>query len=82
MFTVLFIQRFGLSIEEIGQCLDGARPPRWTLVDISLTGGNCLCIGMAACKTTLATLGLGQQGVNLISHGVSFYLETYRGISQ
>jgi hypothetical protein len=82
MFSVIFIQRFGFSIEEIGQCLDSACPTRWALVDVCLTGGNCLGIGMTACKSALATLCLRQQGVDLISHRIAFDLETYCGVSQ
>jgi hypothetical protein len=59
MFTVIFIQRFGFSIEKISQCLDSACPPGWALVDVRLTAGNCLGIGMTACKAALATLCLG-----------------------
>jgi hypothetical protein len=76
------IQRFRLTIEQIGKCPDRRIPAGRTSVDVGTVTDDRRCIGATAGEAALCALGLGQQGVNAIYHRISFRPETDSGETQ
>ena len=70
--TVFGVEGHGLNSKQIRQCFDTGFPAWRTLVDTSLPAGDGFGIGPAARVVALATLGLGQDGFNLVYYRIGF----------
>src|SRR5690606_36331993 len=77
VFTVFGVQAGGFYIEQICQSINGCLAAGWAFVN-SFAIGDGLGIGAAAGVTTLTTLGLWQQGVDLFNNRVAFHFEFNR----
>ena len=80
--TMFGVQRLRILAKQISKCLNGDFPTRWALVDIRLTGGNCLCVRPAAGVGALSALCLRQQGIYPVDNRVTLYAETDRRIGE
>jgi len=79
--TVLGIERLGLDIQQVSQCLNGLFTTRRALID-GITICNRLGVGPTTWIATLATLGLGEQRIDLLADGIAFDSEANRGKAQ
>ena len=70
--TVIRVERHGLYTKQVRQCVDTGFPAWRTLVDTSLPAGDGFGIGPAARVVALATLGLGQDGFDLVRYRIGF----------
>ena len=73
--AVLRVQGQDLDSEQVCQRLDARFPARRALVDVRLARSYRFGVGATARKITLSALGLRQNGVNLINHGVGINFE-------
>ena len=76
------IERFGINAQQFGQGLYGGFTAGRALVDVCFTGGDGFGIWAASRIGTLATLRLGQYGIDLLDDRVAFDFEADGGISQ
>lgn len=74
-------QRLGLDPHQIGNFAHGGLATGYALVDL-IAVGERLGVGFAAGIAALATLGLGQQGIELIDDGVCFHMKLDGGKAQ
>jgi hypothetical protein len=82
MFTMFFIKWFGLTSQQISQGQNYRFTTWWALVDFRFTCGDSFCIGTTTWITALAALGLGQNGIDLIYHRITFHFKADRGKTQ
>ena len=81
LLTMLGIQWLGFHIQQVCERLDGCFAARGALVD-GVAFGNRFRIGPAPRITALATLGLGQNSVDLVYQHVVIPAQAHRGIAQ
>ncbi len=74
-------QRLGFDPHQVGNLAHGGFATGYALVDL-IAVGNRLGVGFAAGIAALATLGLGQQGIELIDDGVCFHMKLDGGKAQ
>jgi hypothetical protein len=70
-----------LDAHQFSNPLDGGLSPWNTLID-GIAVGDGFGVGFAARVTALATLGLGQQGIQLFHYGICLDTKTHSGIAQ
>ena len=75
MVAVFGVEWFGVNAQQFGQGLYGGFTAGRALVDVCFTGGDGFRIRAATRIGTLATLGLGQQGIDLLDDRVAFDLK-------
>lgn len=80
--TIFGVERQGLSAQQIRQCLDAGFPAGWALVDSGLPAGDGFGIRPAARVVALATLGLGQNGFDLVNYRIGFDVKSSRRPTQ
>ncbi len=70
--SVVGVERHGFDAEQVRQRCDAGFPARRALVDGGFAYGDCFCIRPAALVVALATLGLRQDGFDLVDYRVGF----------
>ena len=75
-------ERFDIHAEQVGQFLDACLATRRAAVDVCLSGGDRRCIGFAAGIAALPTLGLRQDGIDLVHQRITLGAKFDRGVSQ
>lgn len=76
--AIVRIQRFGFTSQQVSQDTYAILTTRWTLVYIRFFFCDRLRIGTTAWEAALAALGLWQQGIYPVHHGVRFNPEIFR----
>ena len=70
--AIVGVERHGFGTEKVRQYRDDSFPAGWTLVDTGFSAGDGFCIRPAARVVALATLGLRQNGFDLVNYRVGF----------
>jgi len=70
--SIVGVERHGFDSEQVRQRRDAGIPARRALVDAGFASGDRFCIGPAARVVALATLGLRQDGFDLVDYRVRF----------
>ncbi len=79
--AVFSVERLGLNIQQVSQRLNGLFTAGGTLVN-GVAVGDGFRIRAAAGIAALATLGLGEQGIDLFADRVAFDAKTNRRKTQ
>ena len=79
--AVLSVERLGLNIQQVSQRLNGLFTAGGALVN-GIAVGDGFRIGATAGIAALATLGLGEQGIDLFADRVAFHAKTNRRKTQ
>ena len=82
MLAVFGIEFQHLGVEQVGECDDGRLSTGRALIDRRLAIGDGFGVGPAAWKSALPTLGLRQQGVDLIDDRIALDLKPYCGVTE